>query len=101
MNMSAKAKTLICLVSLMIATSLLTGTVLAVGPETNPNWATRAGNTPAGGSIGHINPAHPNMNLGEIYPGPDDCGFRNGEATKGSQKSLPDAVPFEQALPPT
>jgi hypothetical protein len=92
---------LLGLIAVTLIASLVT--VSANPPDNkgkNLNWAHRAGNTPGGGSVGHINPAHPNQNLGDIYPGPDDCGFRNGEAKKGSQHVLPDAVPFEQALPP-
>lgn len=42
---------------------------------------------------GHANPANSDM----VYPGTDDCGFINGDATIGSPAELPEANPHDQA----
>ena len=85
-------KKFLALFSMSLMLALATTTFLVTA---NPVWG-RTPPTPNGGSIGHVNPA---LSQGRIYPGPDDCGFLNGEAEPGSQHQLPDAVPFIQFTP--
>ncbi len=82
------------LISLIVGMMLIVQTVLAVGPETNPNpnWGDI---NPSGATTGHANPALSWQ--GWIYPGTDDCGFENGASTIGSPATLPDSIPFPQA----
>lgn len=76
---------------------LMVGTVpVSADTDTNPQWGQGAG--VSGGSIGHINPVHRHWKCGNIYPGPDDCGYLNGEAEMGSQHTLPAAVQFDQEI---
>jgi len=83
------------MIVLVLVTLLVTmGTVMAVGPDynQNQNWGDL---NPSGGTTGHANPALSWQ--GWVYPGTDDCGFKNGQSTMGSPATLPDAVPFPQA----
>jgi len=73
------------LIALAVATAVI-GTVGAGAVTAQEHSASNC-------NQGHANP----NNYEAVYPGTDDCGFTNGEATIGSPAELPEANPHDQA----